>query len=117
MANTFTSYYDADVASSAANVFQGATDDENVISSLFITNIDGTNAANIIISVTNAAASNEAGASGVLKYYVAYNLVVPPKTTVTLMKPIFMESNDKLWLKANAAGDLSVGGSVLKIDN
>lgn len=115
MANNFTSAYDADVATSWALLYTGNSSNETVIHSFFIANIDGTNSADITISITNNAATDGAGSSGVLKGYIAWTVPVPADSSLILDKPVNVDANDKVWVKASVAGDLSVYASVLEM--
>tara|TARA_B100002003_G_C13884605_1_gene431645 strand:- start:224 stop:574 length:351 start_codon:yes stop_codon:yes gene_type:complete len=116
MANTFTSFYNADVSNTAELTFTGDSAKESIISSLKVANIDGTNDAEFTCTITDNDASAYTGTSGTLKAYIAKTVTIPADTTVDFGK-IFLESNDKLWTLAGAAGDISVYGSVLQIDN
>ena len=116
MANTFTSFYNADVNTSAELTFTGSSTKESIISSLKVANIDGTNDGAFTCTITNNAATAADGTSGALKAYIAKTVTIPADTTVDFGK-IFIEANDKLWTQASATGDCSVYGSVLQIDN
>ena len=116
MANTFTSFFNADVHTTAELTFTGDSTKESIISSLKIANIDGTNDGAFTCTITNNAATAADGTSGALKAYIAKTVTIPADTTVDFGK-IFIEANDKLWTQASATGDCSVYGSVLQIDN
>jgi len=116
MANTFTSFYNADVHTTAELTFTGSATKESIVSSLKVANIDGTNDAEFTCTITNNAATAADGTSGTLKAYIAKTVTIPADTTVDFGK-IFIESDDKLWTQAGATGDISVYGSILQIDN
>ena len=116
MANTFTSFYNADVNSTAELTFTGSSTKESIISSLKVANIDGTNDGAFTCSITDNDATAGDGTGGTLKAYIAKTVTIPADTTVDFGK-IFIEGNDKLWTQASATGDCSVYGSVLQIDN
>ena len=116
MANTFTSFYNADVHTTAELTFTGSATKESIVSSLKVANIDGTNDGAFTCTITNNAATAADGTSGALKAYIAKTVTIPADTTVDFGK-IFIEADDKLWTQAGATGDLSVYGSILQIDN
>ncbi len=116
MANTFTSFYNADVNTSAELTFTGSSTKESIISSLKVANIDGTNDGAFTCTITDNDATASDGTGGTLKAYIAKTVTIPADTTVDFGK-IFIEANDKLWTQASATGDCSVYGSVLQIDN
>ena len=116
MANTFTSFYNADVHTTAELTFTGSATKESIISSLKVANIDGTNDGAFTCTITNNAATAADGTSGALKAYIAKTVTIPADTTVDFGK-IFIEADDNLWTQAGATGDLSVYGSILQIDN
>jgi hypothetical protein len=116
MANTFTSFYNADVHTTAELTFTGSATKESIVSSLKVANIDGTNDGAFTCTITNNAATAADGTSGTLKAYIAKTVTIPADTTVDFGK-IFIEADDKLWTQAGATGDLSVYGSILQIDN
>ena len=116
MANTFTSFYNADVNSTAELTFTGSSTKESIISSLKVANIDGTNDGAFTCTITDNDATAGDGTGGTLKAYIAKTVTIPADTTVDFGK-IFIEGNDKLWTQASATGDCSVYGSVLQIDN
>lgn len=70
------------------------------INSLLISNIDGTNAAEITAYVRDNNTTN---------YHLAKSVTVPAKATLVLISKdtsIYLEENDAIWLQASAAGDL-----------
>ena len=58
MANTFTSFYNADVNTSAELTFTGSSTKESIISSLKVANIDGTNDGAFTCTITDNAATS-----------------------------------------------------------
>ena len=116
MANTFTSFFNADVHTTAELTFTVSATKESIIRSLKVANIDGTNDGAFTCTITNNAATAADGTSGALKAYIAKTVTIPADTTVDFGK-IFIEADDKLWTQAGATGDISVYGSILQIDN
>lgn len=67
------------------------------INALYVSNVDGTNNAEVDISILRSTTS----------YHIAKTLVVPADATIdVLSKPIYLEEGDALQLLAGAASDL-----------
>lgn len=71
------------------------------INSLIVSNIDGTNAADITAYVYK---------NGATAYYLAYTISVPADATLVVISKdtsIYLEENDSIYLQASANSDLS----------
>ena len=67
------------------------------INALYVSNVDGTDNAEVNITILRSSTS----------YHIAKTLVVPADATIdVLSKPIYLEEGDALQLLANAASDL-----------
>lgn len=67
------------------------------INALYVSNVDGTNNADISVSILRSSTS----------YHIAKTVVVPADATIdVLSKAIYLEEGDELQLLANAASDL-----------
>ena len=97
--------YDADVATSASSLVSNAASSGKIlkINSLIIANIDGTNAADITVTLRNAA-------GGTTYSTLAYTISVPADATLVVISKdssIYLEEDRSLYVAASAAGDLS----------
>jgi hypothetical protein len=87
------------VGTSAASIVANSAASGKVlkINSLYVSNVDGTDNAEVNISILRSSTS----------YHIAKTLVVPADATIdVLSKPIYLEEDDALQLLANAASDL-----------
>ena len=67
------------------------------VNALYVSNVDGTNDADINVDVFGSSVA----------YHIAKTIVVPADATLdVLSKPIYLEEGDSLRLTANAASDL-----------
>jgi hypothetical protein len=67
------------------------------INALYVSNVDGTNNADISVSILRSSTS----------YHIAKTVTVPADATIdVLSKAIYLEEGDELQLLANAASDL-----------
>ena len=97
--------YDADIATSASSLVSNAASSGKIlkINSLIIANIDGTNAADITVTLRNAA-------GGTTYSTLAYTISVPADATLVVISKdssIYLEEDRSLYVAASAAGDLS----------
>jgi hypothetical protein len=97
--------FDADVAVTASELFENAASSGKIlkINSLIIANIDGTNAADITVTVRNAAGSTTYST-------LASTISVPADATLVVISKdtaIYLEEDMSIYLAASAAGDLS----------
>ena len=80
------------------------------LNSIIISNIDGTNAADVTISVHN----------GTADFYLAKSVTVPVDSTLVVLgkdSPIYLEEGDKIQAQASAAGDLEIIISYEELDD
>ena len=97
--------YDTDVAASAASLVSNAASSGKIykINSLIIANIDGTNTADITVTLRNAA-------GGTTYSTIANTVAVPADATLIVVSKdtsIYLEEDMSLYVLASAAGDLS----------
>ena len=97
--------YDTDVAASAASLVSNAASSGKIykINSLIIANIDGTNTADITVTLTNAAGDTTYST-------IANTVAVPADATLIVVSKdtsIYLEEDMSLYVLASAAGDLS----------
>ena len=97
--------YDADVATSASSLVSNAASSGKIlkINSLIIANIDGTNAADITVTLRNAA-------GGTTYSTLANTISVPADATLVVISKdtsIYLEEDMSLYLAASVSGDLS----------
>ena len=97
--------YDTDVAATAASLVSNAASSGKIlkINSLIIANIDGTNSADITVTLRNAA-------GGTTYSTLANTVAVPADATLIVISKdtsIYLEEDMSLYVLASAAGDLS----------
>ena len=97
--------YDTDIAASAASLVSNAASSGKIykINSLIISNIDGTNPADITVTLRNAA-------GGTTYSTLANTIAVPADATLIIVSKdtsIYLEEDMSLYVLASAAGDLS----------
>ena len=97
--------YDTDVAATAASLVSNAASSGKIlkINSLIIANIDGTNSADITVTLRNAAGSSTYST-------LASTIAVPNDATLVVISKdtaIYLEEDMSLYVLASAAGDLS----------
>ena len=97
--------YDADIATSASSIVSNAASSGKIfkINSLIIANIDGSNAADITVTLRNAA-------GGTTYSTLAKTISVPEDATLVVISKdtsIYLEEDMSLYLAASVAGDLS----------
>ena len=97
--------YDTDIAATAASLVSNAASSGKIlkINSLIIANIDGTNAADITVTLRNAA-------GGTTYSTLANTISVPADATLVVVSKdtsIYLEEDMSLYVLASAAGDLS----------
>ena len=117
MANAFTNAGVA-IGNSATTVYQVPQDvDSAVVHSIYIANIDGTNAATVNIEVSTA------GAGSANFFHVAKTVQVPADSSLILDKPINLRNannasaGDLIRATASGASLLQAFVSVLQITN
>ena len=97
--------YDTDIAASAASLVSNAASSGKIykINSLIIANIDGTDSADITVTLRNAA-------GGTTYSTIASTVAVPVDATLIVIAKdtsIYLEEDMSLYVLASAAGDLS----------
>ena len=117
MANAFTNAGVA-IGATATTVYQVPIGtDSSVVHSIYIANIDGTNAATVNIEVSTD------GAGSANFFHVAKTIQVPADSSLILDKPINLRNannasaGDLIRATASAASDLQAFVSVLQIIN
>ena len=96
--------YDTDVATSAASLVSNAASSGKIlkINSLIIANIDGTNSADITVTLRNTSATTLSTLANTVAVPADATLIVISKDT-----SIYLEENMAIYVAASAAGDLS----------
>ena len=79
-----------------------------VVHAMYVSNIDGTNDANISISISGSANFDT-------RRFLLINVDVPADSTVVIEKPINLGAGDKLETQASVNDDLDVFASILEI--
>ena len=95
--------YDTDIAATAAPLVVNAASSGKIykINSLIIGNIDGTNSADITVTLRNAA-------GGTTYSTIANTVAVPADATLSFLEnPIYLDETDLLAVTASAASDLT----------
>ena len=99
MANAFKNAYQ-DVTSTATTIYTVPSATEAVIQSIRITNIDGTNAVDATVEISND--------NGSTYYKIASTISVPADSTLDLIsRPIYLDETDLIAVTAGAANDLA----------
>ena len=107
MANTFKSA--ATGSSSTLGAFYTCPASTTaVVHAVYLSNVDGTNDATIDLSVSGSANFND-------RKYILKTVDVPADSSLVIEKPINLEANDILKVKASATGDLQAFASVLEM--
>tara|TARA_B100001123_G_C14528199_1_gene717154 strand:+ start:162 stop:539 length:378 start_codon:yes stop_codon:yes gene_type:complete len=107
--------FDADISTGDDVLLENAAGSNKLlkINSLIISNIDGTNAADITVTIKNAAGNSILG-------YLAKTISVPADTTLVVISKdtsIYLEEDMEITLDASAAGDLSAVCSYEELDD
>ena len=90
-----------------------ATDKLVKINSIIVSNVDGTNAADVDVSFVDSSSGN-------LVLHLAKGVTVPSKSTLIVLgkdAPIYLEEGDKIQALASAAGDLEILLSYEELDD
>ena len=106
MANTFKNAGVA-IGTSATTLYTAPAGTTGIIHAIYISNVDGTNDANVDITVTDTSAGQT--------YHIMKTVLVPADSTLVIEKPINLGAGDKLETQANANGDIDVFASILEI--
>lgn len=106
MANTFKNAGMA-IGTSRTTLYTTPANTQSVIHALYISNVDGTNDADVTVEVTTD--------GGTTYFHIAKTVPVPADATLLMDKPINLEAGDIIALTASVAGDLEVFASILEI--
>jgi len=106
MANTFKNAGVA-IGTSRTTLYTAPAATQSVIHALYISNVDGTNDADVTVEVTVD--------GGTTYRHIAKTVPVPADATLLLDKPINLEAGDIIAFTASTAGDLEVFASILEI--
>ena len=106
MANTFKNQGSA-LTTGVAIVYTSPAATTSILHSVYVSNIDGTNAANVDIKAR--------ATSGDTYYYVGKALQVPAGSSLVLDKPIDLEASGDVHMTASANSDLETVIGVLEI--
>ena len=80
----------------------------SVVHAMYLSNVDGTNDANISVMVSGSA-------NFTTRRFLLKTVEVPADSTVVIEKPINLGAGDKLETQATANGDIDVFASILEI--
>ena len=106
MPNTFKNQ-GAALTTGGAAVYTAPAATTSILHSVYISNIDGTNAANVDIKAR--------ATSGDTYYYVGKALQVPAGSSLVLDKPIDLEATGDVHMTASANSDLETVIGILEI--
>ena len=98
------------VTTSAADIIDVPADKLYKVNTLLISNVDGSSAADITVSVSNDNGSNY--------YHIAKTISVPADSTLTLLSTdLYLDETDLLRVQASANSDLEYVVSGVIIDD
>tara|TARA_A100001391_G_scaffold53246_3_gene32455 strand:+ start:1877 stop:2200 length:324 start_codon:yes stop_codon:yes gene_type:complete len=106
MANTFKNAGVA-VGTSATTLYTAPASTTGIIHAIYISNVDGTNDASVDITVVDNSSGNT--------FHIMKTVLVPADSTLVIEKPINLEAQDILQVKASTASDLEAFASVLEM--
>ena len=109
MANNFKNQGAALVVSPGAVVYSApvSAGDQAIVHSMIISNIDGTNSADVTIKAR--------ATSGDIYFHVVKDVPVPAGSSLSIPKPVDLEATGDILMYASAAGDLEAVLSILEI--
>ena len=96
------------IGTSATTLYTAPAGTTGIIHAIYISNVDGTNDATVDITVTDTSAS--------ATFHIMKTVLVPADSTLVIEKPINLEAQDVLQVKASAASDLEAFASVLEMN-
>ena len=109
MANTFKNASLANVNHAAmATLYTCPASTTSVVHAMYLSNVDGTNDANVSVMVSGSANFNT-------RRFLLNTVEVPADSTVVIEKPINLGAGDKLETQASANNDIDVFASILEI--
>ena len=100
------------LATSNADMLTCPTDKLLKVNSIIVSNVDGTNGADVTVQFYNA--DNTTG------YHLAKAVTVPAQSTLVVLgkdAPIYLEENDRLQAHASGASDLEIVISYEELDD
>jgi hypothetical protein len=98
------------VTTSAVDIIDVAADKLYKVNTLLISNVDGSSAADVTVSVSNDNGSNY--------YHIAKTISVPADSTLTLLSTdLYLDETDLLRVQASANSDLEYVVSGVIIDD
>ena len=106
MANTFKNAAVA-IGNTNTTVYTCPASTSAVVHAVYISNVDGTNDATVDVIVTD----NSQGTN----FHIMKTVDVPADSSLVIEKPINLEAQDILKVKASANGDLQAFASVLEM--
>ena len=106
MANTFKNAAVA-IGNTNTTVYTCPASTSAVVHAVYISNVDGTNDATVDVIVTD----NSQGTN----FHIMKTVDVPADSSLVIEKPINLEANDILKVKASSAGDLQAFASILEM--
>jgi len=106
MANTFKNQ-GAALTTSGAIIYAAPAATNSIIHSCYVSNIDGTNSANVDIKAR--------ATSGDTYFYVAKGVQVPAGSSLVLDKPIDLEATGDVHMTASVNSDLETVLGILEI--
>ena len=106
MANTFVNAGIA-VGATRTTLYTAPSATQSVVHALYISNVDGTNSADITVEATVD--------GGTTYFTIIQDAPVPAGGTIVFDKPINLEASDILAVTASEASDLEAFASVLEI--
>jgi hypothetical protein len=106
MANTFKNAGVA-VTTSRTTLYTCPAATQALVSSLYLSNIDGTNNATVTIEITIDGGSTYR--------HIGKNVSVPAGSTLVLDKAINLEAGDIMGITASATGDIEAVCSILEV--
>ena len=96
-----------------ADILSGASDKLLKINSIIVSNVDGTDAADVSVNFVDSSSGN-------LVLHLAKTITVPADSTLVVLgkdAPIYLEEGDKIQALASAAGDLEIIVSYEELDD
>ena len=103
----------AALTTSNADQLVCATDKLVKVNSIIVSNVDGSNNADVDVSFVDSSSGN-------LVLHLAKTVTVPAKSTLIVLgkdAPIYLEEGDKIQAKASAASDLEIVLSFEELDD
>lgn len=107
MANTFKSDFFNIGSTADTNLYLVPTGTTTIVKSLYASNVDGSNAAQVSVFV---------GATGATAAYLIKNAIVPIQSTLQVItEPVVLQADDRIGVQASAADDIDIVLSYMEI--